>query len=142
VNTAPPAAENVKKPIEHKPDQEPSAVADERNLIILSAPDELPPVLSGHATPQVRARAESFYAGVAELFERWVARRPSPHTQRAYRRDILSFVEFLGLAWPEQAARLLLASVADVRAWRDRMLAATKAPKTLKPPHLLALELL
>jgi integrase/recombinase XerC len=121
----------VKQPIEPKPDQEPSPAAAERDLIVLSAPDELPPILVGHATPQVRARAESFYSGVAELFERWVARRPTPHTQRAYRRDVLSFVEFLGLAWPLQAARLLLASVADVQAWRDDMLAAAKAPKTL-----------
>ena len=87
---------------------------DDRNLIVLSAPDELPPVLAGHLTPQVRARAESFYAGVAEMFERWVARRPSPHTQRAYRRDVLSFVDFLGFTWPQQAYKLLLASVADV----------------------------
>ncbi len=107
------------------------ASADDRNLIVLSAPDELPPVLVGHVTPQVRARAESFYAGVVELFERWVARRPSPHTQRAYRRDVLSFVDFLGIAWPQEAFRLLLASVADVQRWRDSMMAETKAPKTL-----------
>jgi integrase/recombinase XerC len=107
------------------------ASADDRNLIVLSAPDELPPVLVGHVTAQVRARAESFYAGVAELFERWVARRPSPHTQRAYRRDVLSFVDFLGIAWPQEAFRLLLASVADVQRWRDSMMAETKAPKTL-----------
>jgi integrase/recombinase XerD len=106
-------------------------VAHEHGLILLDTPGELPPVLAGHATPQVHARAASFYSGVAELFERWVARRPSPHTQRAYRRDVLSFVDFLGLAWPQQAARLLLASVADVQRWRDAMLAATKAPKTL-----------
>jgi site-specific recombinase XerD len=107
------------------------AVPNERDLIVLATPGELPPVLAGHATPQVHARAASFYSGIAELFERWVARRPSPHTQRAYRRDVLSFAEFLGLAWPEEAARLLLASVADVQRWRDAMLAATKAPKTL-----------
>src|SRR3984893_3061832 len=74
--------------------------ADERNLVVLRNPDELPPILAGHLTPQLRARAESFFAGVAELFERWVTRRPSPHTQRAYRRDVLSFVDFLGLPWP------------------------------------------
>jgi len=114
---------------EHNPAT--SGATGERNLIVLRAPDELPPVLAGHLTPQVRARTESFYGGIAELFERWVARRPSPHTQRAYRRDVLSFVEFLGLAWPADAHRLLLASVADVQGWRDAMLAATKAPKTL-----------
>src|SRR5260370_35400361 len=107
------------------------ALADDRNLIVLSAPDALPPVLVGTVPPQVRPRAESFYAGVAELFERWVARRPSPHTQRAYRRDVLSFVDFLGIAWPPEAFRLLLASVADVQRWRDSMMAETKAPKTL-----------
>ena len=104
---------------------------DERDLVVLRDPDELPPILAGHLTPQLRARAESFFARVAELFERWVARRPSHHTQRAYRRDVLSFVNFLGLSWPPQAFRLLLASVADVQRWRDAMMAATKAPKTL-----------
>ena len=73
----------------------------------------------------MRARAESFYAGVAELFERWVARRPSPHTQRAYRRDVLSFVDFLGITWPQEDYQLLLASVADVQRWRDSMMAET-----------------
>ena len=51
--------------------------------------------------------------------------------ERAYRRDVLSFVDFLGLTWPQEAFRLLLASVADVQRWRDTMMAATKAPKTL-----------
>jgi site-specific recombinase XerD len=105
-------------------------MAEDRNLTVLSASDELPPVLAGHQTPEIRARAESFYAGVAELFERWVARHPSPHTQRAYRCDVLSFVDFLGVRWPQEAFRLLLASVADVHGWRDTM-AETKAPKTL-----------
>src|SRR6266478_5573382 len=105
--------------------------ADDRNLVVLRDPDEVPPILAGHQTPQLRARAESFYAGVAEMFERWVARRPSHHTQRAYRRDVLSFVDFLGMAWPQEAFRLLLASVADVQRWHDSMMAETKAPKTL-----------
>ncbi len=77
--------------------------AGDRDLIVRSAPDELPPIL-GHLTPQVRARTESFYAGSAELFERWVARRPSPQTQRAHRRDVLSFIDFLGVRWPASAA--------------------------------------
>ena len=45
--------------------------ADERNLVVLRDPNEL-------LTPQLRARAESFFAGVAELFERWVAPPPQP----------------------------------------------------------------
>ena len=81
--------------------------ADDRNLVVLRDPDELPPILAGHLTPQLRARAESFFAGVAELFERWVARRPSHHTQRAYRRDILSFVR---LSRPQLAPGCLQAA--------------------------------
>jgi hypothetical protein len=30
----------------------------------------------------------------------------------SYRRDVLSFVDFLGITWPHAAFRLLLASVA------------------------------
>jgi site-specific recombinase XerD len=92
---------------------------------------EMPPVLAGHLTPALKARAESFYRGVAEMFERWAARRGSAHTRRAYRRDVLSFVEFMSLRWPEQVEELLRASVADVQRWRDAMRAQGKAPKTL-----------
>jgi site-specific recombinase XerD len=92
---------------------------------------EMPPVLSGHFTPALQARAESFYRGVAEMLERWAARHGSSHTRRAYRHDVLSFVEFMGLGWPEQAGELLRALVADVQRWRDAMRAQGKAPKTL-----------
>jgi integrase/recombinase XerC len=106
--------------------------ADDHALVVLSTPvDELPPVLSGHLTPALQVRAESFYRGVAEMFERWATRRGSSHTQRAYRRDVLSFVEFLGIHWPEQAEQLLRASIGDVQRWRDTMRAESKAPKTL-----------
>jgi hypothetical protein len=30
---------------------------------------EMPPVLAGHFTPALQARAETFYRGVAEMFE-------------------------------------------------------------------------
>jgi site-specific recombinase XerD len=65
------------------------------------------------------------------MFEAWVTRRASPHTQRAYRADVMAFVEFVGIRWPEDAWKLLTCSVADAQAWRDTMLAETKAPKTL-----------
>jgi site-specific recombinase XerD len=96
-----------------------------------SVKKEMPPVLAGHAMPALQAHAESFYRGVAEMFERWAARHGSSHTRRAYRRDVLSFVEFLSLRWPEQAEELLRASVADVQRWRDAMRGQSKAPKTL-----------
>ena len=76
-------------------------------------------------------RVERFYASVASLLELWVKRRASPHTQRAYREDVLTFVRFLALPWPEQSAQLLAATVADVHAYRDWLTAQGAAPKTL-----------
>ena len=91
----------------------------------------LPPVLAGRATPAVERQVGSFYASVAEVFERWVARRDSKHTRRAYRQDVMAFVAALGIRWPEDAMRLFTVSVADVQAFRDRMIAAGQAPKTI-----------
>ena len=67
----------------------------------------------------------------AEIFERWVTRRSSKHTQRAYRQDVMDFVQFLGLRWPEESTRLFTVSVAEVLTFRDRMVAEAKAPKTI-----------
>lgn len=92
---------------------------------------ELPPVLLGHATPEVAAQVHGFYNAVADIFERWVTRRASRHTQRAYRRDVMAFCEFLGLRWPDDATRLLAVTVADVLAFRDLMVAEDRAPKTI-----------
>src|SRR4051795_13288396 len=92
---------------------------------------ELPPILLGRATPAVARQVEDFYNSVAEIFERWVARRESKHTQRAYRGDVLAFVESLDLRWPAEATRLFAVSVADVQAFRDLMLAEGRAPKTI-----------
>ena len=74
----------------------------------------LPPVLLGRETASVQRQVRSYYASVAEIFERWVARRASPHTQRAYRQDVMAFVEVLGLRWPDDAERLLAVTVAEV----------------------------
>lgn len=65
------------------------------------------------------------------MFHSWVARRQSPHTQRAYRNDVLAFVAFLQIRWPEEAASLLTASIADVQAFRDQLRARNAAPKTI-----------
>ena len=53
------------------------------------------------------------------------------NTQRTYRRAVLDFIEFLGINWPRDAHELLAATVPDVRAWRDGMVADHKAPATL-----------
>lgn len=92
---------------------------------------ELPPILVGRLTPAVEAQVGSFYGSVADIFERWVTRRQSLHTQRAYRQDVMDFVQFLGLRWPEESTRLFTVSVAEVLAFRDRMVNEAKAPKTI-----------
>lgn len=91
----------------------------------------LPPVLLGRATAEVQIQVGQFYNAVADIFERWVTRRSSKHTQRAYRQDVMAFVEFMQLRWPDDATRLLAVTVADVLAFRDAMLAQDLAPKTV-----------
>ena len=102
----------------------------------------LPPVLAGRATPAVERQVGSFYASVAEVFERWVARRDSKHTRRAYRQDVMAFVESLGIRWPDDAMRLFTVSVADVQDFRDRDDRRRQGAQDDQPPHRLALELL
>ncbi|HZS45956.1 MAG TPA: tyrosine-type recombinase/integrase [Blastocatellia bacterium] len=91
----------------------------------------LPPILAGALTPEARRAVEQFYFSVAEIFETWVARRKSPHTRRAYRADVMSFIDFQGIVWPERSIDLLTCSIRDVLSFRDDMLARELAPKTL-----------
>ncbi len=91
----------------------------------------LPPILSGNSTPAIRKRVGQFYISVASIFESWVQRRRSLHTQRAYREDVMSFVRFLKLAWPGEATSLLLVSIQDVQSFRDDLIGRNAAPKTL-----------
>jgi site-specific recombinase XerD len=92
---------------------------------------DLPPILAGASPDQVQARVKQFYLSVAAIFEAWVARRSSRHTQRAYRQDVMAFIAFRQIAWPDDAITLLQTSVADVHAWRDQLIADEAAPKTL-----------
>ena len=91
----------------------------------------MPPLLAGHETEETRQRVESFYSQVAEIFERWVTRSASPHTQRAYRRDVQTFVEFMDWVWPDKAWRFLTATIGDVSSWRELMIEQDRAPKTI-----------
>src|SRR5271165_5452405 len=108
---------------------------DEKNstelVLVKETEVKLPPILIGRLTPAVEAQVGSFYGSVADIFERWVTRRASLHTQRAYRQDVMDFVQFLGLRWPEESTRLFTVSVAEVLAFRDRMVNEAKAPKTI-----------
>jgi integrase/recombinase XerD len=90
-----------------------------------------PPILGGRETKAVRAQVEQFYGNVATIFEAWVARRESPHTQRAYRSDVMAFVQFMGWRWPEDATALLGVSIREVLAFREHLLAQDSAPKTI-----------
>ena len=100
-------------------------------VLVTDTEIELPPILAGRATAAVEAQVRSFYLSVAEIFERWVTRRSSTHTQRAYRQDVMDFVRFLEIRWPDESMRLFTVSVADVLAFRDWMLTESKAPKTI-----------
>ncbi len=93
--------------------------------------ENLPPILSGAETPATKRKVESFYYSVAQIFEAWVNRRNSEHTQRAYREDVMSFVLFLEIEWPQQSVRLLQATIKDVQAFRDELLGRNLAPKTI-----------
>jgi site-specific recombinase XerD len=91
----------------------------------------LPPILAGQITPEMKERVGRFYFSVAAVFDTWVKRRPSRHTQRAYREDIMAFVRFAGIRWPEDAMRLLTVSVEDVQDFRGWLSENHAAAKTI-----------
>jgi len=92
---------------------------------------ELPRVLLGHITPEVRRSVEKFYGSVADLFEVWVSRRRSQHTRRAYRQDVTCFINFMRLEWPSESWRMYTVSVKDIQAFRHHLVARGAAPKTM-----------
>jgi site-specific recombinase XerD len=91
----------------------------------------LPPILLGSATPWTVKRVRRFYDSIAQIFEDWVERCESRHTQRAYRGDVMAFVAFMRIRWPAEAIRLLTVSVKDVQAFRKAMITNGAAPKTI-----------
>ena len=97
----------------------------------LVAEQFLPPILTGQQTPAVTKKVERFYLSIEEMLERWLERRPSPHTQRAYRQDINALIAFLQIAWPANSMQLFATTVADIQAWRNELIAEGKAPKTI-----------
>ena len=90
----------------------------------------LPPLLA-HNASESQKRVKFFYGSVHEIFERWVTRSGSVHTQKAYRTDVMAFVTFMGWRWSEDSWQFLTATIAQVSAWRDAMLEEGKAPKTM-----------
>src|ERR1051326_4083419 len=100
-------------------------------LLVRRTDDALPPILAGRETLAVRKRVEEFFSSVEQIFESWVRRRKSPHTQRAYRQDVMSFLRFCGIEWPRESLRVFSVSVTDVQAFRDELRRLDMAPKTL-----------
>lgn len=98
---------------------------------LVSIRRKLPPMLLNSATPENRKRVEDFFFSVAGIFEAWVNRRKSEHTRRAYRGDVMAFVQFMKWRWPDDAIEILSASILDVQAWKDSMTKALMAPKTI-----------
>lgn len=89
------------------------------------------PILGGRETPAVREEVARFVDAVATIFEAWVTRRESPHTQRAYRADVMTFVRFMGWRWPEEAPALLNTSIRDVLRFREALVEDGAAAKTI-----------
>ena len=98
---------------------------------------ELPPVIAGSLTTEVRQRVADFYNSVGSIFEAWVGRRKSEHPRRAYRGDVMAFVKFMGTQgprpwrWPEDSANLLRTSILDVQDFKKDMESRKGAPKTI-----------
>lgn len=91
----------------------------------------LPPILEGHYTLAVEEKVRRFVLAVPELLERWISRRASPHTQRAYRQDLFTFIRYAEIPWPGEATDLFRITVAQVQAYRDWLIARGDAPKTV-----------
>ena len=91
----------------------------------------VPPILAGHLTPVAVQQVEQFYDSIESIFDAWVRRRPSAHTQRAYREDVMSFVKHMGWSWPFDAAELLRTGIKDVLGFRDGLQERGAAPKTI-----------
>jgi site-specific recombinase XerD len=91
----------------------------------------LPPILESCYTASIEEARRQFVLGVPELLERWISRRASRHTQRAYRQDLFTFIRFAGITWPDEAPALFRIGVAQVHAYRDRMITRGDAPKTI-----------
>src|SRR5262245_36636800 len=89
-------------------------------------------MLAGHASPVIRERGRRFLASVPAMLEAWLKRSENANTLRSYRRDLEAFVQFLELAWPSDADRLLHTTVDQVQEWRRTMLEDENlAPKTV-----------
>src|SRR4051794_10614279 len=102
------------------------------DVVLVGGRPALPPLLAGRETPAAAAAVSRFVNQIASIFEAWVTRRESPHTQRAYREDVMTFVSFMGFRWPDDSRELLRVSIADVLRYRTWLVGSKNAaPKTI-----------
>jgi len=101
-----------------------------------SSSGAMPPITAGLESEGVQDRVRSFYESIGEIFERWVRRSESFHTQRSYRRGVTAFTEYMGWQWPDESWRFLTGTINDIAAWREMMIDEEAAPKTIN--HRLA----
>lgn len=93
--------------------------------------DLMPPILEGFHTMSVEHKVQAFILNLPEMLERWISRRASSHTQRAYRQDLFTFIDYSGIRWPQDATALFAVTVGQVQAYRDWLVGRGDAPKTI-----------
>lgn len=106
---------------------------DDPKLLVpeVASSRELPPVLAGSDTPEVRERVNRFLLNLHEVFEAWVRQTKSSNTQDAKMRSWSQFVRFLKLDWEAKPWEALQVTVLDVRRFRDHLEELGRAPKTI-----------
>ena len=87
------------------------AFFNKTNQLAAKTQPALPPILAGNASPDMRKRVEQFFFSAASLFEAWVSRRKSAHTQRAYRADVYHICQ-LPLRKTQAASKALVIACA------------------------------
>ena len=92
---------------------------------------KLPPILSGHTTPEIERKVKSYYLNVAQMFEMWLRRVASENTRIAYRKDVMALMEFVGVRWPRESTKAFDVSVGDIHDWFEFMRDDGKAPNTI-----------
>ena len=107
---------------------------------LVTTTNSMPPIVAGHDTPEMHEQVEAFYRNVAGMFEAWITRRKSVHTQRTYRRSVMNFIEFMEIPWPkpeyektdkgqkltglygpDESFQFLQCTVKDLLSWRSYM---------------------
>lgn len=116
--------------------QSPSALTKSENDLLIGKWNEvdqstLPPILVGDATPEMVENVKRFCLSVDQILEMFLRRVSSSETKRAYRKDIMTLIEFVGIKWPEESYRMFEISVSTVQTWFESMIDDEKAPKTI-----------